>query len=72
LLHGKDASWKGSKKAYQEFSEISFFEKVVIEGLSASEYGPRIMPLTVWSLQDLSSMWKSFNTGGGANICGEK
>jgi hypothetical protein len=30
------------------------------------------MPVMVWSLQDLSSIWKSLNTGGGAQKAGTK
>jgi hypothetical protein len=58
---------KDSKNAYQEFKDVfQFFERVMSEGLPASEYGPRIMLLIIWSPQDLSSIWKSLNTGGGA------
>jgi hypothetical protein len=64
---------KDSKTAYQEFSDVfKFFEVVMAEGLPASEHGPRIMPIIVWSPQDLSSIWKSLNTGGGARKCGDK
>jgi len=42
----------------------------MIQGLPANEYGPRIMPLIIWSPQDLSSIWKSLTTGGGARKSG--
>jgi hypothetical protein len=58
---------KDSKPAYKEFSDFfSFFEKLQKEGLPASEWGPRILPVKVWSPQDLSSIWKCLGTGSGA------
>jgi len=42
----------------------------MIQGLPANEYGPRIMPLIIWSPPDLSSIWKSLTTGGGARKSG--
>jgi hypothetical protein len=36
------------------------------EGLPASELGPQILPMQVWSPQDLSSLWKTLNTRTGA------
>jgi hypothetical protein len=41
-------------------------------GLPASEWGPAIMPMDVWSPQDLSSIWKCLNTGSGARKNGKK
>lgn len=68
MLLGKDG-----KITYQEFADVFYsFERVMKEGLPASEFGPKIMPLIVWSPQDLSSIWKSLNTGGGARKCGNK
>jgi len=43
-----------------------FFECLQKYGLAESELGPAIMPMHIWSPQDLSSVWKSLNTGGGA------
>jgi len=64
---------KDSKAAYQHFSDVfSFFQRLKDEGLPANENGPRIMPIIVWSPQDLSSIWKSLNTGGGARKTGCK
>jgi hypothetical protein len=64
---------KDSKTAYQYFSDIfRFFEQLKADGLPANENGPRIMPVVVWSPQDLSSIWKSLNTGGGARKTGDK
>ena len=64
---------KDSKSAYQEFADIfKFFEMLMLEGLPANENGPRILPILVWSPQDLSSIWKSLNTGGGARKVGDK
>jgi hypothetical protein len=61
-LLGKDC-----KTAYREFSDFFlFFERLKSCGLPETEQGPRIMPMEVWSPQDLSSIWKSLNTGGGA------
>lgn len=58
---------KDSKTAYKEFSDFfSFFDKLQKEGLAASDLGPRILPVTVWSPQDLSSVWKCLGTGSGA------
>jgi hypothetical protein len=63
---------KDTKNAYNEFSDFfKFFEKVQREGLLMSEYGPRIMPLVVWSSQDLSSLWKCLNTGSGTRNNGD-
>jgi len=64
---------KDSKAAYQHFADVfRFFKHVKAEGLPANENGPRIMPIIVWSPQDLSSIWKSLNTGGGARKTGDK
>jgi hypothetical protein len=64
---------KDSKAAYREFSDVfKFFEKVMVEGLPENINGPRIMAITVWSPQDLSSIWKSLNTGGGARKSGDR
>ncbi len=64
---------KGSKAAYHEFTDIfKFFENLMKDGLPANDFGPRIMPVMVWSPQDLSSIWKSLNTGGGARKAGTK
>jgi hypothetical protein len=64
---------RDSKQAYNEFSDVfRFFERVMSHGLPCNENGPRIMPVNVWSPQDLSSIWKSLNTGGGARKCGDK
>jgi hypothetical protein len=61
-LLGKDC-----KTAYKEFSDFFlFFEQLKKYGLPESALGPRIMPMEIWSPQDLSSVWKSLNTGGGA------
>jgi len=61
-LLGKDC-----KDAYKEFSDFFlFFECLQKYGLAESELGPAIMPMHIWSPQDLSSVWKSLNTGGGA------
>jgi hypothetical protein len=58
---------KDSKPAHNEFSDFfKFFEKLMQEGLPASEFGPAILPIIVWSPQDLSSIWKCLNTGSGA------
>jgi hypothetical protein len=58
---------KDSKRAYKEFTDFfSFFERVKKFGLPASELGPRILPLDIWSPQDLSSIWKCLGTGSGA------
>lgn len=61
-LLGKDC-----KAAYREFKDFFlFFERLKRYGLPASQYGPRLLPMEVWSPQDLSSIWKSLNTGTGA------
>jgi hypothetical protein len=61
-LLGKDC-----KAAYIEFKDFFlFFERLKRYGLPASQYGPRLLPMEVWSPQDLSSIWKSLNTGTGA------
>jgi hypothetical protein len=59
---------KDSKTAYKEllFFFFNFFEKLRTEGLPASEFGPRILPMVIWSPQDLSSIWKCLNTESGA------
>ncbi len=58
---------KDSKRAYAEFSDVfKFFDDVMKNGLPANENGPRIMPIIIWSPQDLSSIWKCLNTGSGA------
>jgi hypothetical protein len=58
---------KDSKKAYKEFADFfKFFENVKRFGLPASEVGQQLMPMDVWSPQDLSSIWKCLNTGSGA------
>jgi hypothetical protein len=53
---------KDTEDACKEFSDF-FFERVQREGLAASGLGPRIMPLIVWSPQDLSSRWRCLNKG---------
>jgi hypothetical protein len=54
---------KDSKRAYAEFQDLfKFFDNLMPE----NEYGCRIMPLVIWSPQDLSSLWKCLNTGSGA------
>jgi hypothetical protein len=59
---------KDSKKAYKEFSDFfKFFEGVKRFGIPASEVGQQLMPMDVWSPQDLSSIWKCLNTGSGAH-----
>ena len=64
---------KDSKAAYREFADVfKFFEKLMLEGLPENEHGPRIMPLLIWSPQDMSSIWKSLNTGGGARKSGDR
>jgi len=64
---------KDSKAAYREFSDVFlFFEKFFKEGLPANEHGPRLLPLLIWSPQDLSSLWKSLNTGSSARKSGDK
>jgi hypothetical protein len=63
---------KDSKTAYQFFDIFRFFEWLKAEGLPANEKGPRIMPVVVWSPQDLSSIWKSLNTGRGTRKTGDK
>jgi len=61
-LLGKDC-----KSAYKEFSDFfNFFERLKKYGLAATEHGARLLPMDVWSPQDLSSIWKSLNTGSGA------
>jgi len=61
-LLGKDC-----KTAYKEFTDFfQFFERLKKYGLPESALGPRIKPMEIWSPQDLSSIWKSLNTGGGA------
>jgi hypothetical protein len=63
---------KDTKRAYKEFADLfKFFENVKKNGLSASELGPAIFPMEIWCPQDLSSIWKSLNTGGGARKNGE-
>ncbi len=58
---------KDSKTAYKEFSDFFlFFERLKKYGMPASELGPAIMPMEIWSPQDLSSIWKCLNTGSGA------
>jgi len=62
---------KDSKDAYKAFGDVfKFFETLQKEGLPANEHGPRIMPIIIWSPQDLSSIWKSLNTGSGARKSG--
>jgi hypothetical protein len=64
---------KDSKAAYREFADVfKVFEKLMLEGLPENEHGPRIMPLLIWSPQDMSSIWKSLNTGGGARKSGDR
>jgi hypothetical protein len=61
-LLGKDC-----KSAYKEFSDFFlFFERLKKYGLPESDLGPAILPMDIWSPQDLSSIWKSLNTGSGA------
>jgi hypothetical protein len=63
---------KDTKDAYKQFEDFfKFFEKLREEGLLASEFGPAILPIIVWSPQDLSSMWKCLNTGSGARKNGK-
>jgi hypothetical protein len=58
---------KDSKVAYKEFSDFfRFFERLKKHGLPASDLGPAILPMDIWSPQDLSSIWKCLNTGSGA------
>jgi len=58
---------KDSKEAYTYFKDFfEFFETAQREGLPAGQYEPRLMPMLVWSPQDLSSIWKRLGTGGGA------
>jgi hypothetical protein len=55
---------KDSKTAYKEFSDFFlFFERLKKYGLPASELSHAIMPMEIWSPQDLSSIWKCLNTG---------
>jgi len=55
------------KLAYSEFLDFFlFFECLKKYGLPATELEPAIKPLNVWSLQDLSGIWKTPNTGSGA------
>jgi hypothetical protein len=62
LLIGKD-----TEEAYNKFSDFfQFFEMVQNVGLLESEYGPRLQPMLVWSLQDMLSLWKCLKTGTGA------
>jgi len=64
---------KDSKEAYRYFADIfKFFENIRKDGLPANQFGPRIVPIAVWSPQDLSSIWKSLNTGCGARKTGRK
>ncbi len=64
---------KDSKAAYGEFKDVfKFFDKLMAEGLPANGNGPRILPIIVWSPQDLSSIWKCLNTGCGARKHGDK
>ncbi len=66
-LMGKD-----SKDAFKQFEGFfKFFEKVREEGFPASELGPAILPIIIWSLQDLSSIWKCLKTGSGARKNGK-
>jgi hypothetical protein len=66
-LIGKDC-----KKAYKEFADFfQFFEVVKRYGLAASELGPSIMAMDIWSPQDLSSVWKCLSTGSGARKNGK-
>jgi hypothetical protein len=68
----KNLLGKDSKEAYQEFADVfKFFENVMKEGLPASALGPAIMPIIIWSPQDLSSIWKSLGTGSGAKKKGD-
>jgi len=69
----KSLSRKDSKKAYQEFKDVfEFFDNIMKEGIHGNENGPRTMPLTIWSPQDLSSVWKCLNTGCRARKHGDK
>jgi hypothetical protein len=64
---------KDSKKAYQEFKDVfDFFDMVMKEGLPNNNNGPQLMPILIWSPQDLSSIWKCLNTGCGARKHGDK
>ena len=68
----KSLMGKDTKDAYKQFEDFfKFFEKVREEGLPASEFGPALLPIIVWSPQDLSSMWKCLNTGSGARKNGK-
>jgi len=63
---------KDTKSAYQEFVDFfKCFENVKFLGLPASELGPRIMPMDIWSPQDLSTIWKCLNTGSGTRKNGD-
>jgi hypothetical protein len=63
---------KDSKQAYKEFSDVfKFFDTLMEHGLPENVNGPRIMPLIIWSPQDLSSIWKCLNTGSGASKHGD-
>jgi hypothetical protein len=49
---------KDSKAAYREFTDIfNFFENLMKDGLPENDFGTRIMPVMVWSPQDLSSIY---------------
>jgi hypothetical protein len=61
---------KDYKKACKEFADFfRFIEQVKKYDLPASELGPRIMPMDIWSQLDLSSVWLS--TGSGARKNGK-
>jgi len=62
-LLGKDC-----KNAYKELTDFfRSFKRLKREGLPESEFGPRLLfKMDVWSMQHLSSIWKSLNTGSGA------
>lgn len=63
---------KDSKQAYREFADVfKFFDNLMANGLPLNNNGPRIMPLIIWSPQDLSSIWKCLNTGSGARKHGD-
>jgi len=64
---------RDSKAAYHEFADVfKFFENLMKDGLPANQYGPRIVPIIVWSPQDLSRIWKSLNTGSGTRKAGTR
>jgi hypothetical protein len=64
---------KDNKAAYEHFHDVfKFFDDVMANGLSRDGDEPAIQPITIWSPQDLSSIWKCLNTGCGARKHGDK